>query len=75
MNNKILFLAAIVMMICFGCSNDDDTVDLASSEAGLYNGTWNTYGSKHSGTCEVLKVTNTSVTLDMEIGSWYTRSA
>jgi hypothetical protein len=56
------------MLICFGCSNDDENSDdLASSVAGLYNGTWNAYGSKQSGTCEIFKVSNTSVTLEMEI--------
>lgn len=63
-----LFLAAILMLVCFSCSNDDEiSDDLASGVAGLYTGSWNAYGGRYSGTCEVFKVTNKSVMLEMEI--------
>jgi len=68
MKRKLFILAAIMLMICFGCSKHDDLPnDLASEAVGLYEGSWNANGGKHSGTCEVIKVTNTSVTLEMEI--------
>ncbi len=68
MKTQLFLFTAIIVLVCFSCSNDDENSDdLASSAAGFYSGTWNAYGGKHSGTCEVIKVTNKSVSLEMEI--------
>lgn len=55
------------MLICFGCSNDEDSVDLASGVEGFYSGSWRVSGYNRSGTCEVIRVSDTKVTLEMEI--------
>lgn len=64
---QFLFLATVLMLICFGCSNDDDAVDLATGVEGFYSGSWRVSGYNKSGTCEVIRVSDTKVTLEMEI--------
>jgi hypothetical protein len=68
MKKQIFFLAAVILMICFGCSKDSDSpsTDLATSVAGLYDGTWDVSGT-HYGTCEVTKVTNKTARLNIKI--------
>jgi type 1 fimbria pilin len=66
-NIHYLFLAAVLMLICFGCSNDDDSADLASGVEGFYTGIWRVSGYNRSGTCEVIRVSDTKVKLEMEI--------
>ena len=67
MKKQLFFLAAITMMICFGCSNDDDLPkDLASEAVGLYEGNWNVQNNAY-GTCEVVKITDTSAKLNLKI--------
>jgi len=67
MKAQLFFLTAVLMLICFGCSNDDDSVDLASGVEGFYSGSWRVSGYNRSGTCEVIRVSDTKVTLEMEI--------
>ena len=64
---QLFFLIAVMMMICFGCKKDSDSADFASSAVGIYEGNWDAYGGNYYGTCEVSKVTNTTIKLTMEI--------
>jgi hypothetical protein len=64
---RILFLSAIVMLVCFGCGNDDNSIDMAADIAGSYTGTWDVSGYTRSGACEVIRVSDTSVKLTLEI--------
>jgi hypothetical protein len=67
MKKQLFFLSLITMMICFGCSKDDDLPkDLASEIAGLYEGNWNVQNNAY-GTCEVERITDTSAKLYLKI--------
>ena len=67
MKKQLFFLALIMMMICFGCSKDDDLPkDLASEAVGLYEGNWNVQNNAY-GTCEVVRITDTSAKLYLKI--------
>jgi hypothetical protein len=64
---QFLLLAIIMLMICFGCSNDDDLPkDLASEAVGLYEGKWNVQNNAY-GTCEVVRINDTSAKLNLKI--------
>ena len=64
---QILLFLAVILTLCFGCSNDDDSMDLAADIAGSYTGTWDVSGYTRSGACEVIRVSDTSVKLTLEI--------
>jgi hypothetical protein len=67
MKTQLFFLTAIIAMVCFGCSNDDDLPkDLASEVAGLYEGNWNVQNNAY-GTCEVVRLSDTSAKLNLKI--------
>ena len=69
--NKILSVAIVVLMLCFGCekSNDEPSVDYATNAAGVYTGTWVIVGSGQIfGTCKVVKKSGTSVDLETTAG-------
>ena len=68
--NQLLSIAIIILMICFGCKKNSDNptndpgTDLATTVAGDYTGTWVVTGSGLvNGTCDVVKVSNTTVNL------------
>jgi len=70
-HKQILTIAIIISMICFGCEKDADSpsVDFTKDIAGVYTGTWVVVGTGQvSGTCEVVKVSSTSVNLEMTAG-------
>jgi hypothetical protein len=70
-SKQILAIAIIISMICFGCekNSDDATIDYAKTASGTYSGTWVVVGTGQTyGTCEVVKVTATSVNLKMTAG-------
>jgi hypothetical protein len=66
---QIMSFAILMLLICFGCTKDDDSesVDYSIKVKGIYEGTWDAYGGNHSGSCKVTKVTGTTVNLEMEI--------
>lgn len=68
---QILAVAILILMFCFGCEKDSDSpsIDLAISATGLYTGTWVVVGTgQATGTCKVVKVTATTVNLEMTAG-------
>jgi hypothetical protein len=68
---RILAIAIIISIISFGCEKDSESpsVDFANTASGLYTGTWIVVGTgQASGTCKVVKVTATSVNLEMTAG-------
>ncbi|MDO9254109.1 MAG: hypothetical protein Q7U54_01255 [Bacteroidales bacterium] len=70
-SKQILTIAIIISMICFGCEKDSDTpsADLSVNAVGLYSGTWVVVGlGQVSGTCQVNKVSSTSVNLIITAG-------
>lgn len=70
-NKKILAIAVIISIICFGCekNKDDSSADLSVNAVGLYSGTWVVVGTGQvSGTCKVNKVSSTSVNLIITAG-------
>ncbi len=68
MKKQLFFLAALIAMVCIGCSNDDEDVtsDLVSGIEGLYEGNWNVQNNA-PGSCEVVRVGSNSVKLILEI--------
>jgi hypothetical protein len=67
----ILFITIFILMICSGCKKSSTTpsTDYASNAAGLYSGTFVVAGiGQVPGTCEVIKVSNTSVNLKVTAG-------
>lgn len=72
MRQKLIFpLAVSILVICFGCekNSDDPSVDLATKSTGVYTGTWVVVGTGQSaGTCEVVKISGTTVNLVMTAG-------
>lgn len=68
---QILAIAVIITMVCFGCKkdNNDTPSDLGVYAAGLYSGTWVVVGvGQVPGTCQVTRVSSTSVTLIISAG-------
>ncbi len=67
MKKQLFFLVAIAVMVCFGCSKDDDLpADLASEIAGMYEGNWNVQNNAY-GTCEIVKISDKSAKLYLKI--------
>lgn len=69
-NKQILSLLFVLIMIGFGCEKDTDTPSslIVNDAVGIYSGTWVVVGKgQASGTCEVIKVSDTSVNLEMTI--------
>jgi hypothetical protein len=63
---QILAIALFILVCCFGCKKDDTSADLATGTAGYYTGTWTLVGTGTiPGTCQVVKVSNSSVNLIM----------
>jgi hypothetical protein len=70
-NKKILAIAIIISMICFGCkkNSDDTSADYANTVVGAYSGTWVVVGTGQTyGMCTVVKVSATSVNFQMTAG-------
>jgi hypothetical protein len=69
MKKQLFFLTAIMLTICFGCSKDSETpAGIADNAVGVYSGSWSINSMNVSGTCDVVKVTGTSVDLKMTAG-------
>jgi hypothetical protein len=72
MKNKLIFpLAIALLMIFWGCEKktDDPSTDYGTKASGLYTGTWVVVGTgQAAGTCKVVKVSTTSVNLEMVAG-------
>lgn len=69
----VIFLVLAMSLACFGCKKSTDSpapsTDLAQPASGIYHGTWTVPGTGQvSGTCEVIKVSNTTVDLKMTAG-------
>jgi hypothetical protein len=72
-NKQILAIALIISIICLGCEKnkdkDDPTADLSANAEGLYSGTFVVVGTGQvSGTCQVTRVSNTSVNIKIRAG-------
>jgi hypothetical protein len=66
MKKQLFFLAAIMLMICFGCSKDSESpAGIADDAVGVYSGSWSINSMRASGTCKVIKVSGSSVDLEM----------
>jgi hypothetical protein len=66
---RILSITIVIMTIWFGCEKSADSPDLVSGLTGMYTGVWVVPGSGMApGTCDVLKVSNTLVNLEMTAG-------
>jgi hypothetical protein len=66
---RILSISIVILMICFGCEKSSDSPDLVTGLTGMYTGVWVVNGTGQvSGTCDVVKVSNTIVKLEMTAG-------
>lgn len=63
----LLLLATTLVLLITGCKKDSSQADLASMSVGIYDGTWTVYGQNVGGTCELTKVSATSVNVAMTI--------
>lgn len=67
MKKHHIILTLLMLAICSGCSKEEDIeADLASGIAGIYEGRWDVQNNAF-GTCDVGKVSDRSVKLNMEI--------
>ena len=64
---QLLILTAIMLMFCFGCKKDFETIvaGIADNAVGVYSGGWSINSMNASGTYEVVKVSGTTVNLKM----------
>lgn len=63
----LLLLVTTLVLLFAGCKKDSSQADLASMSVGIYDGTWTVYGQTLSGTCELTRVSSTSVNIAMTI--------
>ena len=63
-------LIAILLMIVTGCKKSSESPDYASNSTGVYTGIWVVPSiGQIEGTCEIIKVTTTTVNVKMTAGS------